>query len=139
MIQIAYPAHNIGDQIPLLLATVYGEGASTGELRLLDLQLPPSFVHAFTGPRFGLPGIRELTGVTGRPLLLTMMKPALGLTPAESAEVFRECALGGVDAVKDDELLVAHPWSSFLDRVREHSRWSRARSSRRPATAPCTS
>ena len=26
--------------------------------------------------------------------------------------------MGGVDAVKDDEVLVAHPWSSIVDRVR---------------------
>jgi 2,3-diketo-5-methylthiopentyl-1-phosphate enolase len=125
VIQIAYPAHNIGNQIPLLLATVYGECASTGDLRLIDLQLPPSFVHAFPGPRFGLPGLREMVGATDRPLLVAMLKPAIGLTPTESAEVFRQCALGGVDAVKDDELLTSHPWSSFLDRVREHERAAR--------------
>ena len=125
VIQIAFPVHNIDNQIPLLLATVYGECASTGELRLLDLQLPASFVGAFPGPRLGLPGIRELLGAAGRPLLLAMLKPAIGLTPAESAEVFRQCALGGVDAVKDDELLVSHPWSTPLDRVREHERAAR--------------
>lgn len=125
VIQIAYPAHNIGNQIPLLLATVYGECASSGEIRLLDLQLPASFVEAFPGPRFGLQGIRGLVGASDRPLLVAMLKPAIGLTPPESAEVFRQCALGGVDAVKDDELLVSHPWSGFLDRVREHERASR--------------
>ena len=47
-----------------------------------------------------------------------MMKPALGLSPEESGRIFRDLALGGVDAVKDDEVLVAHPWSSIVDRVR---------------------
>ena len=51
-----------------------------------------------------------------------MMKPAIGMTPRESAEVFRQVALGGADGVKDDELLVSHPWSHFIDRVREHER-----------------
>ena len=125
LLQIAYPAHNIGAQIPLLLATVYGECASWGELRLVDLHLPESFVRAFPGPRLGLDGIRALVGAVDRPLLVTMLKPALGLTPTESAEVFRQCALGGTDAVKDDELLVSHPWSHFLDRVREHERAAR--------------
>jgi 2,3-diketo-5-methylthiopentyl-1-phosphate enolase len=122
VIQIAYPAHNIGAQIPLLLATVYGECASLGELKLIDLHLPEAFVAAFKGPKFGLEGIRELVGATDRPLLITMLKPALGLTPKESAEVFYQAAIGGSDAVKDDELLVSHPWSHFLDRVREHER-----------------
>ncbi len=120
VLQIAYPAHNVGAQIPLLLATVYGECASSGLIKLLDLHLPASFVRAFAGPRFGVEGIRDLIGVTGRPLLLAIMKPALGLTPAESARVFYEAAVGGADAVKDDELLVSHPWSTFEDRAREH-------------------
>lgn len=126
VIQIAYPSHNIGAQIPLLLATVYGECASAGELKLLDLHLPESFVAHFKGPKFGLDGIRELVGATDRPLLITMMKPALGLTPKESAEVFYQAAIGGSDAVKDDELLVSHPWSHYLDRVREHERAAQA-------------
>jgi 2,3-diketo-5-methylthiopentyl-1-phosphate enolase len=126
VIQIAYPAHNVGDQIPLLLATVYGECASSGALKLLDLHLPASFVGAFAGPKYGLERIRELVGVVDRPLLVVMMKPALGLTPRESADVFYQAALGGADIVKDDELLVSHPWSHFVDRVREHERAARA-------------
>jgi len=122
VIQIAYPIHNIGTQIPLLMATVYGECASSGELKLIDLHLPEAFVGAFKGPKFGMDGIRELVGATDRPLLITMMKPALGLTPKESAEVFYQAAIGGSDGVKDDELLVSHPWSHYLDRVREHER-----------------
>lgn len=122
VLQIAYPSHNIGAQIPLLLATVYGECASSGQIKLIDLHLPESFVGAFKGPKFGLDGIRELVGAPDRPLLITMMKPALGLPPKESAEVFYQAAIGGSDGVKDDELLVSHPWSQFLDRVREHER-----------------
>ena len=125
VIQIAYPAHNVGDQIPLLLATAFGECASSGTLKLLDLHLPESFVRAFKGPKYGLERIRELVGAPDRPLLVVMMKPALGLTPAESADVFRQAALGGADIVKDDELLVSHPWSHFLDRVREHEQAAR--------------
>lgn len=122
VVRIAYPAHDIGRQIPLLLATTYGEGAALGPLRLLDLELPVSFTSGFAGPRFGIPGIRTLLGVADRPLLVCVMKPALGLSPEESGAVLRELALGGVDAVKDDELLVAHPWSSIEHRARSHAR-----------------
>jgi ribulose 1,5-bisphosphate carboxylase large subunit-like protein len=125
VIQIGYPAHNIGAQIPLLLATAYGECASSGLVKLIDLKLPRSFLAAFRGPKFGIAGLRKLVGTPDRPLLIAMMKPALGLTPAESAEVFRELALAGADAVKDDELLVEHPWSQAVERVREHARAAR--------------
>ena len=106
----------------MLLATIVGEAAAQGPLRLIDLALPASFIGAFRGPRLGLAGIRQRLAVPERPLLVTMMKPALGLSPQESGQIFRDLAMGGVDAVKDDEVLVAHPWSSIVDRVRVHER-----------------
>jgi ribulose 1,5-bisphosphate carboxylase large subunit-like protein len=122
VVDIGYPAHNFDGQLPLLLATIAGEAAAQGPLRLMDLALPASFIGAFHGPRLGLAGLRGRLGVPDRPVLVTMMKPALGLSSGESGRVFRELALGGVDAVKDDEVLVAHPWSSIVDRVRAHER-----------------
>lgn len=125
-IEIAYPAHNMGGQIPLLLASVYGECASWRGLKLTDLLLPAAFVGSFRGPAVGLDGIRALVDAPDRPLLVTIMKPAIGLTPQESAAVFYEAAIGGSDAVKDDEKVVSQPWSHFLDRVREHGRVAKA-------------
>jgi 2,3-diketo-5-methylthiopentyl-1-phosphate enolase len=121
-IEIAYPTHNLGDQIPLLLAVVYGECASWRDLKLVDLELPEAFVTAFKGPAVGLDRIRDLVDAPDRPMLVTILKPAIGLTPKESAAVFYDAAIGGSDAVKDDEKLVSQPWSDFLDRVREHGR-----------------
>ncbi|MEP7159370.1 MAG: RuBisCO large subunit C-terminal-like domain-containing protein [Chloroflexota bacterium] len=121
-IEIAYPTHNTAGQIPLLLATVYGECASWRDLKLTDLQLSEPFVSAFRGPAVGLDRIRELVDAPGRPLLVTILKPAIGLTPTESAAVFYEAAVGGSDAVKDDEKVVSQPWSDFLERVCEHGR-----------------
>jgi ribulose 1,5-bisphosphate carboxylase large subunit-like protein len=120
--RIAYPAHNVGGQIPLLLTTVFGECASIRDLRLLDIRLPRAFLEAFPGPRFGIAGIRKIVGAMDRPLLVAMIKPSLGLTPSESADVFYQAAMGGADAVKDDELAVSHPWSSFAQRAREHAK-----------------
>jgi 2,3-diketo-5-methylthiopentyl-1-phosphate enolase len=125
-IEIAYPTHNMADQIPLLLAAVYGECASWRDLKLIDLELPEAFVTTFKGPAVGLDRIRELVDAPDRPLLVTILKPAIGLTPKESAAVFYEAAVGGSDAVKDDEKVVSQPWSHFLDRVREHGRAARS-------------
>ncbi len=120
VIQIAYPVHNIGPQFPLMLTTVHGNIAAAGRIKLLDLNFPKSYCDFFKGPRFGIKGLRELLGVPERPLVHAMIKPNMGLTPKESAEAFRQLALGGCDAVKDDELIVSHPWSGFLDRVKLH-------------------
>ncbi len=119
-IEIAYPARNMGDQLPLLLANVYGECASWAGLKLIDLDLPEPLVRALGGPGVGLDGIRDLVGARGRPLLVTILKPSIGLSPKESAELFYQAAIGGSDAVKDDEKVVSQPWSDFQARVREH-------------------
>ena len=120
VLQIAYPVHNIGPQIPLLLTTVHGNIASAGRLKLLDLNLPSSYTKDFKGPKFGIEGMRELLGVPDRPLIIGMVKPSIGLTPKQSAKAFYDAAVGGADGIKDDELVVSHPWSHFLDRVKEH-------------------
>ena len=120
VLQIAYPAHNIGPQIPLLLTTVNGNIASAGRLKLLDLHFPASWTAGFAGPKFGIAGMRKRLGVPDRPLLIVMVKPSIGLTPELSAEAFYQAAVGGADGVKDDELVVSHPWSHFLERVRTH-------------------
>lgn len=126
VLQFAYPVHNIGPQIPLMLTTVHGNIASAGRLKLLDLHFPKSYVGQFKGPKFGIDGMRKLLGVPDRPLLHAMIKPSIGLTPEESAEAFYQTALGGADAVKDDELVVSHPWSHFLDRVKQHGAAAKA-------------
>lgn len=120
VLQFAYPIHNIGPQIPLMLTTVHGNVASAGRMKLLDLHFPRTYTSQFKGPKFGIEGVRKLLDVPSRPLLHAMIKPSIGLTPEESAKAFYEAALGGVDAVKDDELVVSHPWSNFLDRVKQH-------------------
>ena len=120
VLQIAYPVHNFGPQIPLMLTTVHGNISAAGRLKLLDLHFPRSYVSQFKGPKFGIDGMRKLLDVPERPLLVAMIKPSIGLTPEESAEAFYQAALGGADGVKDDELVVTHPWSSFPERIKLH-------------------
>jgi len=39
-----------------------------------------------------------------------MIKPCIGLTPEKTAELAYETALGGVDVIKDDELVQDPPF-----------------------------
>ncbi|MCD8083896.1 MAG: RuBisCO large subunit C-terminal-like domain-containing protein [Clostridiales bacterium] len=120
LIQIAYPALNFGDDLPLLITSLLGNDASTSaQVKLLDIEFPEEYIHQFAGPRYGISGIQELTGVKDRPLLLNMIKPCTGLKPAEAARIFYQTALGGVDFIKDDELLGNPVYSRPEDRVRE--------------------
>jgi 2,3-diketo-5-methylthiopentyl-1-phosphate enolase len=112
---------NFGPSIPMLLTTSIGNDTSTSvQAKLVDLELPDTLAQALVGPRFGIEGVRALVGVPDRPLVLNMIKPCTGLTPEAGAAIFYETALGGVDLVKDDELLGNPPFSPVVDRVKAY-------------------
>ena len=101
-----------------MLSTVLGNISSSGEVKLVDLEFPQSFLKHFKGPKFGVQGIRDLLGVYDRPLLNNMIKPCIGLTPEKTAELAYEAAVGGVDIIKDDELVCDPPYCPLVDRVK---------------------
>ncbi|TAJ46436.1 MAG: transcriptional regulator [Herbiconiux sp.] len=118
-VRIAIPTINFGASIPMILTTVIGNDSSTSvQAKLVELELPDSLAAEFSGPSFGVEGLRELLGVVDRPLLLNMIKPCTGLTPEAGAEIFLATALGGIDMIKDDELIANPPYSPVVERVR---------------------
>lgn len=120
-IQIALPTVNFGASIPMMLATCIGNDVSTSvQAKLVDIEIPDSLARELVGPRFGIEGVRELVGVPDRPLVLNMIKPCTGLTPEQGAAIFYDTALGGVDLIKDDELLGNPPFSPVVDRVKAY-------------------
>lgn len=123
LIQIAFPVENFGNQFPMMLTTLTGNDASTSiQAKLVDLQFPKKFVGGFKGPKYGIEGIRKLAGIEKRPLLLNMIKPCTGITPEVGAGIFYETALGGVDLIKDDELLGNPVFSDVSKRVKEYKK-----------------
>ncbi len=106
-IEIAWPYSNVGPDLQTLMATVCGNLGELSELsgiRLLDIRLPPAFVEAFPGPRFGVVGTCERLKLDGLPAIGTIVKPSIGLLPEETAAAVAAFAEGGIDFVKDDEL-----------------------------------
>ena len=59
-----------------------------------------------------------MLGVQDRPLLNNMIKPCIGLTPERTAELAYEAAVGGVDVIKDDELICDPPFCRLEERVK---------------------
>ena len=119
-VDIAFPLDAIGTDLSALMTIaiggVYSIKGMTG-IRIVDLKLPPEFKGAHPGPQFGIPGSRRLTGVEGRPIIGTIVKPALGLRPHETAELVGELIESGVDFIKDDEKLMSPAYSPLKDRV----------------------
>ncbi len=119
-IRISFPFDNIGCNLPTLLATVCGnlyELAEHSGCKLLDLELPDAFAKQYPGPQFGIDGTRRLTGVYERPIIGTIVKPSVGLSPEQTAELVRELGEAGIDFVKDDELMADPPHSPLDKRV----------------------
>lgn len=110
-----------GTNLIALLTALLGEPFELPEatgVRLLDFDVPEDVAVAAPGPAFGIGGTRRLAGVPGgRPLIGSIVKPSVGLTPQETAARVRELGVAGVDFVKDDELMASPANSPLPERV----------------------
>ncbi|MCI0390602.1 MAG: ribulose-bisphosphate carboxylase large subunit family protein [Acidobacteria bacterium] len=117
---LSFPIENMGASLPNLLATVCGNLYELREfsgLKLIDLDLPVVFAEKYQGPQFGIAGTRKLSGVEGRPVIGTIIKPSVGLSPEQTAELVHTLIEAGLDFIKDDELMANPPHSPFERRV----------------------
>ena len=120
-ITIAFPLQLFGNSLTRLWNSVFGETHRLGYLSaasLVDLQLPVSLAKAFTGPKYGVAGIREKLGVWDRPVFCRSMRPASSLSTDKMLQINESVLSGGFDVVKDDELTYDSLRSPFTDRVR---------------------
>ncbi len=108
----------ISHMLSIIAGNLFGIGALKN-VRLLDVSLPKEYVKMFKGPKFGIEGVRRIIGTHGnpRPHLGTIIKPKVGLNPAETAKVAYEAAIGGVDFIKDDETLTSQKFNQLEERV----------------------
>ena len=120
-VTISWPLENVGYNLPAIISTLCGnlyELAEFSGLKLTDVDFPPSFAQVFSGPKFGVDGTRKLTGVpAGRPIIGTIVKPSVGMSPEQTAALVRQLAGAGIDFIKDDELMADPPHSPFDRRV----------------------
>ena len=119
-VTLSWPVENMGTSLPNLLATVAGnlfELKPFSGLKLIDIALPPAFLSVYPGPQFGVAGTRRLTGVHGRPIIGTIIKPSVGMTPEQTAAQVKMLVEAGVDFIKDDELQSDGPHCPFEERV----------------------
>lgn len=120
LVTLSWPIDNVGPSLSNLVATIAGnlfELKAFSGLRLLDVRLPTVFSEKYKGPKFGIEGTRRLSDVHGRPLIGTIIKPSVGLTPEATGELVGKLADAGIDFVKDDELQADGPSCPFEARV----------------------
>jgi 2,3-diketo-5-methylthiopentyl-1-phosphate enolase len=117
-ITISYPSANFSLDLPAILTTVFGKLSLDGKVKLLNLEFSEAVEKHFPGPRFGIDGIRSKLGVTGRPLVMSIFKGVIGRDLSFLEKQLRDQALGGVDLVKDDEILFESELAPFVERIK---------------------
>ena len=108
LVWIAYPwrlfdrGGNIQNILTYIVGNVLGM-KQINALKLLDVWFPPAMLEQYDGPSYTLDDMKKYLGIKGRPILGTIIKPKMGLTSAEYAEVCYDFWVGGGDFVKNDE------------------------------------
>ncbi|WP_099354112.1 2,3-diketo-5-methylthiopentyl-1-phosphate enolase [Fredinandcohnia onubensis] len=119
IIKIAYPSANFSADLPAVLTTTFGKLSLDGEVKLLDLEFSSELKSTLPGPKFGINGIRDKLGVYNRPLVMSIFKGVIGRDMEYLKDQLREQALGGVNIIKDDEILFENTLTPFETRIIE--------------------
>lgn len=117
IIKIAFPIDNFGSDLGALLTAVYGKISLAPKIKLEDIEFTKSYLKQFEGPTHGIKGIREILGKKQKPLLMSIFKPCMGLSPNDIADMFTLQAEAGIDIVKDDEILYDPDLKSAIKRL----------------------
>ncbi len=114
--QISYSVATSAFELTQLLNVIFGNTSIKAGIRVENLDLSDSLFKTFSGPRFGIPGLRDRLHVPDKPLLCSALKP-MGKSAAELAHIAYAFALGGIDVIKDDHGLSNQPFCPYRERV----------------------
>jgi ribulose-bisphosphate carboxylase large chain len=129
-IKIAFPLDNLDleeDGISQILCHIAGGQVDILEIEkchILDVTLPKIIEEIFAlKPAYGIDGFRKFNGVDGKPFLGGIIKPKVGMSPAVLLEAVKEMVSGGVNFIKEDELLANPSHCPLEERVPLITSW----------------
>ena len=123
---IAYPwsifdrGGNIQNIMTYIAGNIFGMG-SLKECKLLDVWFPSAMMEQYDGPSYTIDDMRDYLNIYDSPILGTIIKPKIGLTPSEYAEVCYDFWVGGGMFVKNDEPQADQPFCPYekmVDNIR---------------------
>jgi len=124
MVTIAYPEEDFSihvGAVPQILSVISGNLFGLGVLkgvRLEDVDFPSGILKQYKGPKFGDAGLRKILNRPEKPLVGTIVKPKIGLSPKDTANYIYEAGSGGLTNGKDDETLVDQAFCPIEDRTK---------------------
>ena len=119
-VTIAYPISLSGYDLSSILTIAIGGVSSIkviDSLMVEDIEFSRLFISKFNGPKFGIQGTYNKLGITGGPVIGGILKPNIGITPQDSAELVARLAEANIDFIKDDEKLQSPPYSHVKQRI----------------------
>ena len=120
-VKIAFPVANTDwdtDGVSHMLCQLMGGHVDIDIItrcRLVKLDLPETVTRHFLGPKYGIRGFRQLVGQYDKPLLGGIVKPKIGVSPEVLLEMVKQMVDGGVDFIKEDEIM-SNPACAPLER-----------------------
>lgn len=123
-VTIAYPNDNIDwdtDGIAHLLCMIQGGQVDIDTIkkcRVVNLEIHPQIIAThFKKPAHGITGMRQFTQNFGKPFFGGIIKPKTGITPQVLLDMTKELVDGGVNFIKEDEILSNPNVCRLQDRV----------------------
>lgn len=119
-VQIAFPTRNLNweeDGVSQLLCIIMGGQLDIDGFnvcRITNVDIPYGI---FKGPKFGISGIRDYTKIYNKPLLGGIVKPKTGMTPQVLLEMTKQMCDGGINFIKEDEILSSPSCCPLSERV----------------------
>lgn len=107
---------SIGGDAGQLLNMLLGNSSLLDDVELVDVDVPLELATRFGGPRHGIEGLRRLTGVEGRPLTCSALKP-IGSSADALIAMATAFATAGIDIIKDDHGWANQTSAPFRERV----------------------
>lgn len=111
-VKIAFPLANLNleeDGVSQILCHIAGGQVDILEIQkchILDVVLPIEVEESFRlEPAYGIDGFRKFNGVEDKPFFGGIIKPKVGMSPDVLLEAVKEMVNGGVNFIKEDELL----------------------------------
>ena len=115
--RISYLVDTTALEATQFLNVVFGNSSLQPHIWVVDVELCPTLYDVFTGPQFGLQGIRDLVHTPTRPMIQAVVKP-MGTPNEELARMCGAYTRGGADVIKDDHGISNQSFSQFKDRVK---------------------
>lgn len=123
IIEIGFPKINIDwetDGVSQFLCFIMGGQLDIDNIikcHVLDIEFPESIKQTFKKPSYGLSGFRKLTNTFDKPLFGGIVKPKTGISSDTLLEMVKEMVEGGVNFIKEDEILSNPSFCKIEDRV----------------------